>query len=108
LAPWAPYICTILGLSSGIIIYYFTSLFTNYNYSIIKKSANSCNDGNTMSMIYGLSLSYISTFFPVVCISLTIYGSCTILGFYGVSLAALGMLSNIPIYLSLNTYRSIC
>lgn len=52
-------------------------------------------------------MGYLSTIVPVLCIGLTAYGSCKILGYYGVALAALGMLSNLPISLAIDGYGPI-
>lgn len=48
-----------------------------------------------------------STSLPVVLIALTAYISNTLLGYYGVSLAALGMLSNLPLSLAIDGYGPI-
>ena len=69
--------------------------------------AGSCKTGAATNIIYGLSLGYFSTIVPVLCIALTAYGSCRILGYYGIALAALGMLSNLPIGLAIDGYGPI-
>lgn len=48
-----------------------------------------------------------STVIPVIFIALTAYFSNTFLGYYGVSLAALGMLSNLPLSLAIDGYGPI-
>jgi Na+/H+-translocating membrane pyrophosphatase len=48
-----------------------------------------------------------STSVPVVFIALTAYFSNNMLGYYGVSLSALGMLSNLPLSLAIDGYGPI-
>jgi Na+/H+-translocating membrane pyrophosphatase len=48
-----------------------------------------------------------STCVPVILIAITAYVSVKLLGYYGVSLAALGMLSNLPLSLAIDGYGPI-
>ena len=48
-----------------------------------------------------------STLIPVIFIAIAAYGSNKLMGYYGVSLAALGMLSNLPLSLAIDGYGPI-
>ena len=48
-----------------------------------------------------------STLLPVILIAITAYFSNFLLGYYGVALAALGMLSNLPLSLAIDGYGPI-
>ena len=48
-----------------------------------------------------------STVVPVILIAVTAYVSNYFMGYYGVSLAALGMLSNLPLSLAIDGYGPI-
>lgn len=48
-----------------------------------------------------------STLLPVIFVAITAYGSNKLMGYYGVSLAALGMLSNLPLSLAIDGYGPI-
>jgi inorganic pyrophosphatase len=48
-----------------------------------------------------------STLVPVICIALTAYFANTLLAFYGVAIAALGMLANLPLSLAIDGYGPI-
>ncbi len=48
-----------------------------------------------------------STLIPVIFIALTAFLSSKLMGYYGVSLAALGMLSNLPLSLAIDGYGPI-
>jgi Na+/H+-translocating membrane pyrophosphatase len=52
-------------------------------------------------------LGYLSTIVPVILICLVCYFSHISLGYFGVALAALGMLSNLPICLAIDCYGPI-
>lgn len=58
-------------------------------------------------MTLGLALGYMSTLVPVIFIAITAYSSNKLMGYYGVSLAALGMLSNLPLSLAIDGYGPI-
>jgi Na+/H+-translocating membrane pyrophosphatase len=69
--------------------------------------ADSCKTGAATNIIYGLSLGYLSTIIPVIVLCLICFYSHSSLGYYGVALAALGMLSNLPICLAIDGYGPI-
>ena len=52
-------------------------------------------------------MGYLSTSLPVVLIAVTAYVANHYLGYYGVALAALGMLSNLPLSLAIDGYGPI-
>ena len=105
--PWHAYLCSIFGLISGMFIGAFTEYMTSHTYGPVRELAGSCKTGAATNVIYGLALGYLSTIVPVVLIALTAYGSNTLLGYYGVALSALGMLSNLPISLAIDGYGPI-
>jgi Na+/H+-translocating membrane pyrophosphatase len=54
-----------------------------------------------------LALGYLSTIIPVLCLCITSYLSSKLLGYFGVALSAIGMLSNLPICLAIDGYGPI-
>lgn len=68
---------------------------------------NSCRTGAATNVIYGLALGYLSTIVPVISLCILCYYSHVTLGYYGIALAALGMLSNLPICLAIDGYGPI-
>lgn len=69
--------------------------------------ADSCKTSASTNIIYGLALGYLSTIIPVIVLCAVVYYSHSNLGYYGVALAALGMLSNLPICLAIDGYGPI-
>jgi inorganic pyrophosphatase len=55
----------------------------------------------------GLALGYVSTLIPALLIAVAALISNKLMGYYGVSLAALGMLSNLPLSLAIDGYGPI-
>ena len=102
------FLCTGLGLVSGLLIGISTDYYTSYSYSPVQEMADSCESGAAINIIYGLSLGYLSTIVPVILIALTVVISIKLLGMFGVALAAIGMLSTLSVGLAIDAYGPIC
>jgi H(+)-translocating pyrophosphatase len=100
-------ISTMSGLWGGLLIGLVTEYYTSHSYAPVKQVAESSKTGSATNIIYGLSLGYQSTVIPVICLALIVYLSWTFAGMYGISLAALGMLSTIAIGLSIDAYGPV-
>jgi Na+/H+-translocating membrane pyrophosphatase len=100
-------ICPLAGLISGLIIGLSTEYYTSMTYKPVRRLSNACTTGAAINIILGLALGYISTIIPTLLIAATVLGSYLICGMYGISLAALGMLSNLPICLAIDAYGPI-
>lgn len=107
LSPTTPYLCSIFGLVSGMIIAAFTEFVTSHSYGPVRELADTCKAGAASNVTLGLALGYMSTVVPVVFIAVTAYVSNLYMGYYGVALAALGMLSNLPLSLAIDGYGPI-
>jgi H(+)-translocating pyrophosphatase len=59
-------------------------------------------------MIYGIALGYKSTIIPVLILASVVYGSFWVADIYGVSLAAIGFLSNLATALTIDVYGPVC
>lgn len=63
--------------------------------------------GPAPNIILGLALGYMSTIIPISCICISVYISFKFASMYGISIAALGMLSCLPIHLAIDGYGPI-
>lgn len=99
--------CTAFGLVAGLIIGYVTEVMTSYSYVHVQELARVCKTGTATNIIYGLALGYLSTIIPIVVLCAVVFYSHSTLGYLGVALAALGMLSNLPICLAIDGYGPI-
>jgi H(+)-translocating pyrophosphatase len=100
-------VCPILGLVSGLLIGISTEYYTSMSYSPVAGLVEGCKKGTAINIILGLSLGYLSNVIPTILIAITIVTSYSIASVYGVSLAAIGMLSNLPICLAIDSYGPI-
>lgn len=89
------------------IIAVFTEYVTSHSYGPVRELADSCKAGAASNVTIGLALGYMSTLVPVILIALTAWLSSHLLGYYGVALAALGMLANLPLSLAIDGYGPI-
>ena len=105
--PIKAYGCIVCGLWSGFIIGYITEVYTSNAYSPVQGLAEACRMGAAPNIILGLALGYISNIIPTLLIALTLFGSYSIAGMFGIALAALGMLSNLPVCLAIDGYGPI-
>ena len=101
------FVCTALGLWSGLIIGMITEYYTSTNYKPVQKVANSSASGAAPNIILGLALGYRSTMIPVLCIGVSIFVSFSLANMYGISLAALGMLATLTTALTIDGYGPI-
>ena len=104
---FAVFSCIGIGLVAGLIIGYFTEIMTSFQYKPVRELSEACKTGAATNIIYGLALGYLSTIIPVIVLCAVVYWSHSKLGYYGVALGALGMLSNLPICLAIDGYGPI-
>ncbi|EKX46666.1 hypothetical protein GUITHDRAFT_162896 [Guillardia theta CCMP2712] len=105
--PTICYFCTISGLWGGCLIGFITEYFTSHSYTPVRDVARSTETGAATNIIYGLALGYKSAILPVIILSAIIFLSLKSAGMYGVSLAALGMLSTLATCLTIDVYGPI-
>ncbi len=101
------FFATVSGLIAGVAIGFFTQYYTSYDYSPVKKISESSLTGAATTIIEGFALGLKSTALPVAVISLSIYLSNYFAGFYGISVAAVGMLSIVGMTVSVDSYGPI-
>jgi len=80
---------------------------TSHSYAPVREVANSCRTGAATNIIYGLALGYKSNVVPVLCLAITSFINFNLLGLFGISLGALGMLSNLACALAIDAYGPI-
>jgi len=96
------------GLWSGMVIGFITEYFTSNRFSPVKEVAEACKTGAATNIIFGLALGYKSVIIPVFCLAVTIFVSYSLAGMFGIAVAALGILSTLPISLTIDAYGPIC
>ncbi len=105
----------LFGLLAGNLIGYFTEYYTSDSYKPTQKLASSSETGSATIIISGLSLGMMSTAIPVVIVCAAVMASfvasggmaSATAGLFGISLAAVGMLSTLGITLATDAYGPV-
>ena len=116
---WQMALSVVSGLLAGVIIGKITEYYTSHSYKPTQKLAESSQTGPATVIINGVGLGMISTAIPVltICVAILLaYGFATgfhynvntlSMGLYGISIAAVGMLSTLGITLATDAYGPI-
>lgn len=112
---WGIFGSVIAGLVAGIIIGQFTEYYTSDIYKPTQGIANQANLGHATTVIEGIAVGMKSTGFPVITVVVGIllaFGfaggfSDLSMGLYGVSFAAVGMLSTLGVTLATDAFGPI-
>lgn len=113
--PWGIFGSVASGLIAGVIIGQFTEYYTSDIYKPTQGIANQARLGHATTIIEGIAVGMKSTGFPVICIVLGILFAFGFaggfnnlsMGLYGVSFAAVGMLSTLGITLATDAFGPI-
>ena len=95
------------GLVAGIIIGTASEIATSYEYKYTKNLAEQAKTGPATIIIGGLGLGMMSTIIPTIVIIAAMAISYQLGGFYGIALAAVGMLSTLGITLATDAYGPV-
>lgn len=103
----SPWIAAVLGIVAGIVIGIISEYYTSYDYKPTQNISKSAKEGAALTITEGMATGMISCMLPVVVLAVAIFGSYAIAGLYGVSCAAIGMLSFVAATVSVDTYGPI-
>ncbi|MCH8332732.1 sodium-translocating pyrophosphatase [Candidatus Sumerlaeota bacterium] len=101
------FISTIIGVVSGTIIGFVSEFFTSAKYFPTRRIAANCESGPALTITEGLSVGMASCAIPTLVLAVAILLSYNQAGFYGVALAAFGMLATTGIIVSVDSYGPI-
>ncbi len=104
---FSPWLASVCGIGTGIIIGIISEYYTSYDYKPTKKIAGASKEGPALTITQGLATGMISCMLPVVVLAVAIFGSYSIAGMYGIACAAFGMLSFVAATVSVDTYGPI-
>lgn len=103
----SPWIAAAIGVVSGVVIGAITEYYTSADYNPTKILARASLKGPALTITQGLALGMRSCMAPCVVLGAGIIVSYMISGIYGVSMAAMGMLSFVTATVSVDTYGPI-
>ncbi|GAA0179400.1 sodium-translocating pyrophosphatase [Clostridium sediminicola] len=105
----------VAGLAVGMLIGKVTEMYTSDEYKYVKKIGKQSETGAATTIISGLGIGMYSTMLPIIFIGIGVLASFYIMGgandvamgLYGISLAAIGMLSTAGITIAVDAYGPI-
>ncbi len=115
LGDWKFYVAILVGLLAGVLIGKATEYYTSDTFKPTKKLSATSETGSATIIIGGISLGMLSTALPIaiigICILVAFFvsggGANASMGLYGISLAAVGMLSTLGITLATDAYGPV-
>jgi len=103
----SPWISAVMGIVSGVVIGMIAEYYTSYDFKPTKHIASSSVQGTALTITTGLSNGMKSVLLPVFVLSVAVISSFYFAGIYGVTMAAIGMLSFVSTTVSVDTYGPI-
>ena len=102
-----PYYAVLIGLIDGLIIGLSAEYFTSHQRKPARMIANASKTGPATNILQGLSMGMMSTLIPIVSTSIAMVLAYNFAEFYGIALAAVGMLSTLGISLATDCYGPV-
>ncbi len=101
------FLSSLVGVVTTVLIVAITEYYTGKEYAPVKKVANAAKTGAGTNLISGLAVGMQSTALPILVVVLAIIASFSLDGVYGISIAAVSMLSLTGIIITLDAYGPI-
>ncbi|MEK7127257.1 MAG: sodium-translocating pyrophosphatase, partial [Patescibacteria group bacterium] len=98
---------SVVGIIAMMALLYITKYYTGPKEKPVVAIAMASKTGAGTNIISGLSIGMESTFYSVLVVVSTIFSGYILLGFYGISLAGMGMLATTGIIMALDTFGPI-
>lgn len=103
----AVYYAIIVGLVVGTLMSLITEYYTAMGKRPVQSIINQSSTGHATNIIGGLSVGMESTVLPILVLAAGIYGSYHFAGFYGVAIAAAGMMATTAMQLAIDAFGPI-
>eukprot|EP00750_Incisomonas_marina_P007677 INCI15026.1.p1 GENE.INCI15026.1~~INCI15026.1.p1 ORF type:complete len:984 (-),score=135.57 INCI15026.1:437-3388(-) len=104
---WRMFGCMLIGLLAGIFIGEFTEYCTSYSYMPTVSISQASETGPATVIIQGIGVGMISCAVPTLILVVAILGAEACADVYGISIAAVGMLSTLGVTLATDAYGPV-
>ncbi|MBO5478591.1 MAG: sodium-translocating pyrophosphatase [Clostridia bacterium] len=101
------WMAAVMGVVSGIIIGRISEYYTSYDYAPTKRISIACKEGAAITITEGLAVGMKSCLASLCVLGIALLVAYMSAGMYGVSIAAVGMLSFVATTVSVDTYGPI-
>ena len=102
-----PFWATIIGVGAGITVGFVSEYFTSSKYKPVQRLAENSQSGPAITVTEGLAVGMESTAVPVLVLAIATILAYHVAGFYGVAMAALGMLATTGMVVTVDSYGPI-
>ena len=103
----SPMLAAVFGIASSVIVGLLTSVYTDTKHKYVRRIAEMAKAGASFSTSQGMALGNHSAFWPMIIIGIAIFLAFLCCGFYGVAVAAVGVLSFVAETMSIDAFGPI-